>query len=69
MPTRNDQREQDDKARLERLRAAAREGFDAAARGDYVTLNSEEELDAFLDEIHEEVSAGSGSPSFCRLSR
>src|SRR5882762_5025776 len=52
-----EQREQEDKAKLEWLRAAAKEGFDAADRGDYVTLNSEEELDAFLGQIHEEVSA------------
>lgn len=52
-----EQREQEDKAKLEWLRAAAKEGFDAADRGDYVTLKSEEELDAFLDRIHEEVSA------------
>jgi antitoxin ParD1/3/4 len=52
-----EQREQEDKARLEWLRAAAKEGFDAADRGDYVALNSEEELDAFLGQIQEEVSA------------
>jgi antitoxin ParD1/3/4 len=52
-----EQREQDDKAKIEWLRAAAKEGFDAIDRGDYVTLNSEEELDAFLDQIQEEVSA------------
>ena len=52
-----EQREQEDKAKIEWLRAAAKEGFDAFDRGDYVTLNSEEDLDAFLDQIHEEVSA------------
>ncbi|SPE41971.1 conserved hypothetical protein [Candidatus Sulfopaludibacter sp. SbA3] len=52
-----EQREEEDKAKLEWLRAAAKEGFDAARRGDYVTVNSEEELDAFLDQIHEEASA------------
>jgi antitoxin ParD1/3/4 len=52
-----EQREQEDKAKIEWLRAAAKDGFDAAGRGDYVALNSEEELDAFLDQIHEEVSA------------
>ncbi len=52
-----EQREQEDKARIEWLRAAAKEGFDAADRGDYVSLNSEEELDAFLDQVHEKVSA------------
>jgi antitoxin ParD1/3/4 len=52
-----EQREQEDKAKIEWLRAAAKEGFDAFDRGDYVTLNSEEDLDVFLDQIHEEVSA------------
>jgi len=52
-----EQREQEDKAKLEWLRAAAREGFDAIERGDYTSLNSEEELDDFLDQIHKEASA------------
>ena len=52
-----EQREQEDKARLEWLRGAAKEGFAAADRGDYATLNSEEDLEAFLGQIHEEVSA------------
>ncbi len=52
-----EQREQEDKAKLEWLRAAAKEGFDQLDRGEYVTLNSDEELDAFLVQIHKEVSA------------
>lgn len=52
-----EQREQEDRAKIEWLRSAANEGFDAADQGDYVALNSEEELDAFLGQIHEEVSA------------
>ena len=51
------QREQEDRARIEWLRAAAKEGFDAADRGDYVAFDSEEGLDAFLDQVHQEVSA------------
>jgi antitoxin ParD1/3/4 len=51
-----EEREQDDNAKIEWLRAAAKEGFDAADRGNYVTLNSEEELDAFLDQVHQDVS-------------
>jgi antitoxin ParD1/3/4 len=51
-----EQREREDAAKIEWLRATAKEGFDAADRGDYVTLNSEEELDVFLDQVHEEVS-------------
>ena len=52
-----EQREQEDKARIEWLRAAAKEGFDQLDRGDYVALNSEKELDAFIKQIHEEVSS------------
>jgi len=52
-----EQREEEDKTRLEGLRAAAKEGFDAGDRGYYATLNSAEEADAFLDQIHEAVSA------------
>jgi antitoxin ParD1/3/4 len=52
-----EQREQEDKAKLEWLRAAAKEGFDAIESGDYVTLNSDEEIDGLLREIREQVSA------------
>ena len=52
-----EQREQEDKASIEWLRAAAKEGFDAADRGDYVAVNSEKELDVFVKQIHEEVSS------------
>ncbi len=50
-------KQQDDQAKLEWLRAAAKEGFDAIERGDYTEINSDEELDAFMDEIGAEVSA------------
>lgn len=52
-----EQREQEDKAKLEWLRAAAKEGFDAADRGDYTALCSKEQAQFFMKEIHEEVSA------------
>ncbi len=52
-----EQREQEDRARIEWLRSAAKEGFDAFERGDYTTLRSEDEIDDFLEQIHEEVSA------------
>jgi hypothetical protein len=48
--------EQDEEAKLEWLRAAAREGFDAIERGDYVTLRSGKEIDAFIDELRIEAS-------------
>jgi antitoxin ParD1/3/4 len=51
-----EQREEEDKARLEWLRAAAREGFDAADRGDYVTLRSDDEIEDFVDQARRQVS-------------
>jgi antitoxin ParD1/3/4 len=51
-----EQREQEDKARIDWLRGAAKEGFDAADRGDYVTLRSDREIDDFVDQVRREVS-------------
>jgi antitoxin ParD1/3/4 len=51
-----EQREQEDKARIASLRGAAKEGFDAADRGDYVILRSDEEIDDFVDQVRREVS-------------
>lgn len=45
-----ERREQEDQAKFEWLRTAAKDGFDAIERGDYMSLNSEKE-------IREEVSA------------
>ena len=52
-----EQREREDKAKLKWLRAAAKDGFDAFNRGDYVSLHSGKEIEDFLREIHNEVSA------------
>jgi len=52
-----EQREQEDQARIEWLRTAAKDGFDAVSGGDVVALGSERELDSFLDQIHREVSS------------
>ena len=51
-----EQREREDKARLEWLRAA-KVGFDDIERGDYVTLRSAAEIDDFIDQLGEEASA------------
>jgi len=51
-----EQREQEDKAKIEWLRRAAKEGFDAADRGDDVTLRSHREIDDFVDQVRREVS-------------
>ncbi len=53
-----EQREQEDKAKIEWLRAAAKEGFDQLDRGEGIEFESMEDFDAFIDQIGEEVSAG-----------
>ena len=52
-----EQREQEDRAKLEWLRAAAKEGFDAIDRGDYVTLRSNQDIIEFMRQVGEEASA------------
>jgi hypothetical protein len=52
-----EQREEEDRAKLEWLRAAAKEGFDAIDRGEYYEINWREERKSFLDEIQRKVSA------------
>jgi antitoxin ParD1/3/4 len=52
-----EQREQDDQTKLELLRSAAKDGFDAIDRGDCTAIRSNEELDAFFDQIEAEVTA------------
>jgi antitoxin ParD1/3/4 len=50
-----EQREQEDQAKLEWLRSAAKEGFDAVERGDYVTLPSANEVEKFVRQIGQKV--------------
>jgi len=50
-------REQEDQAKLEWLRAAAKEGFDAVDRGDYVTLGSDQDIEEFMRKVGEDASA------------
>ena len=64
-----EQREQDNKAKLEWLRAAANEGFDSADQWDCMTLRSDREINDFVDRMRLEVlekfvaSMMSGSPA------
>lgn len=51
-----EQRDAEDRARLEWLRGAAREGFDAIAQGDFVSLRSEEDLNLLFDGIHQQIA-------------
>ena len=48
--------EQEDRAKIEWLRSASKEGFDAAGRGDYVALRSDREIDDFVDQVRREVT-------------
>jgi antitoxin ParD1/3/4 len=52
-----EQREQEEKAKLEWLRAAAKEGFDQLDRGEGIEFESMDDFDACIDQIGEEVSA------------
>ena len=49
--------EQEDNAKLEWLRGAAKEGFDAIERGEYVSLQSDREIADFIHQVGEEASA------------
>jgi antitoxin ParD1/3/4 len=51
-----EQREQEDQARLEWLRAAVKEGIDDIERGDYVTLRSDREINAFMRRLRKEAA-------------
>jgi len=50
-----EEREQDERVKLEWLRAAAKEGFDALERGDFTELRSDTELTSFMEAIHREA--------------
>lgn len=47
--------EQEEKVKIEWLRTAAKEGFDAIEQGDCATLVSDDEVSAFMKRIHEDV--------------
>ncbi|HEY1950018.1 MAG TPA: hypothetical protein VGG97_23615 [Bryobacteraceae bacterium] len=51
-----EQREQENQAKLEWLRSAAKAGFDAVERGDYVTLHSGSEVEKLVQRIGQKVS-------------
>ncbi len=52
--------EESEQAKVEWMRSAVQEGIDDIERGDYVTLNSGEEIDEFIDQLRREVSNGRG---------
>jgi antitoxin ParD1/3/4 len=52
-----EQREREDRAKIEWLRAAAKEGFDDIALGHYVEMRSGKESDEVIDQLSEEACA------------
>ena len=56
-----EQREQEDKSKIQRLRAAAKVGFDQLDRGEGIEFQSMEAFDAYIDQIGEEISAELGA--------
>jgi antitoxin ParD1/3/4 len=52
-----EQREREDKAKIEWLRGAAKEGFDQLDRGEGIEFESMDDFDVFIDRIGKEVSA------------
>jgi len=51
-----EEREQDERVKLEWMRSAAKEGFGALDRGDHSEIHSEAELASFMESIHREVA-------------
>jgi antitoxin ParD1/3/4 len=52
-----EQREQEDRAKIEWLRAAAKEGFDQLDCGEGIEFESMDAFDAVIEQIGQEVSA------------
>lgn len=52
----SERREQDDRAKVEWLRSAAKEGFDPLDRGEGITFESMDDFDFWLDHLGDEVS-------------
>ena len=51
-----EQREQEDRAKIEWLRGAARKGFDQLDRGEGIEFRTTGDFDAYMDEIGKEIS-------------
>ena len=51
-----EQREKEDQAKIEWLRAAGKEGNDDIQRGDSVSLRSDQEIEDLVDQVRKEVT-------------
>lgn len=56
-----EQREKEDSAKLEWLRAAAKEGFDQLGRGEYIEFGSFDDFDSYADRVAAEVFAANAA--------
>jgi antitoxin ParD1/3/4 len=52
-----EQREQEDRAKIEWLRAAAKEGFDSIDRGEGIEFETMDDFEVYVHQIGQEVSA------------
>jgi antitoxin ParD1/3/4 len=64
-----EQREQEDHARIEWLRAAAQEGIDDIERGDFIELGSDSDIHRFMQGIVQEAIDGRRTGSRKRVKR
>jgi len=60
-----EEREEEERIQLERLRAEVKKGTDDLEAGRYTEVNSVEELDAFMDGINQEAQRRLRSGQFC----
>jgi len=51
-----EQREKEDQAKIDWLRAAAKEGYADIQRGDSVSLRSDQEIEDLVDQVRKEVT-------------
>jgi antitoxin ParD1/3/4 len=49
--------QEQDRIKLDRLRMLLQQSMDQYSRGEYITLSSDEDIDAFMDEIDRKTSA------------
>lgn len=52
-----EEREREDQAKLDSLRAAVKEGIDDIERGDYVTLRCDRDIIDFMSQLRKEAAA------------
>jgi len=55
-----EEREREERIKLEWLRSAAKEGFDAFGRDDFIEVDSDSELTSLMESIHREVVSPQG---------